>query len=533
MRSWHIGVAGAAALLAALCSPARAQDGQFLGEVTADRVFVRSGPNRTAYACTTVSRGDRVHVVGKVGGWLRILPVRGCYSVVSKSDGRYNAARGTAVITAETAWVRPGGNLCTDEFPGLQGRIARGATVKVIGRTRNYYKIKSPRKAYFWISNAYVRPAPGAASPPRTPGAGTTRPAATTRRAPTTAPAASPAARAIKAIDEELEAELDKPLDQRDLEGLIRKYRQVELPDDSPLRPHVAYRIEFLTTAAQHRRQRQAVQDLLRRTAEKQEEFEKQRARIDVASARVRAAPTYAARGLLVASEIYDDRFVVRDTETRAIVAYARCRSGNVNLADYVGKLVGILGAEVPGRAAGDLIEVEHVEVLADEASVPAPPRPTAKYVAPPPPPEPVPTTAPATRPADEPNAAARTEAAPAPEAKILISPDHAGGGSPIDPNATLQLPEALPEAPPAPRTGRPIEPELRVDLPTTRPAEAADAPTTTQPATAPTQPATAPARPTTAPAAPMKVLDLLPDTGLPMAAGDEDNDGVDVREYE
>ena len=58
---------------------------QFAGEITADNVYVRSGPREGDYATMKLDRGAPVTVVGIKFDWLKILPPEGSFSYVSKA----------------------------------------------------------------------------------------------------------------------------------------------------------------------------------------------------------------------------------------------------------------------------------------------------------------------------------------------------------------------------------------------------------------------------------------------------------------
>ena len=51
-------------------------------DVTADDVYVRSGPGSNYYPTTKLHAGDRVLVVGEQFGWLKIAPPPGSFSYV-------------------------------------------------------------------------------------------------------------------------------------------------------------------------------------------------------------------------------------------------------------------------------------------------------------------------------------------------------------------------------------------------------------------------------------------------------------------
>lgn len=135
------------------------------GAVTGTNVYVRDGPGPQAYPCTRLSAPERIVVVGKTDGWLRILAPKGCYSVISKDYVQVDATGQTGTVTGDNVWVRAGGDLHEANFIGVQRQLGRGDTVAIIGETGEYYKITPPEGAYFYIAESYVRPVEGGVAP--------------------------------------------------------------------------------------------------------------------------------------------------------------------------------------------------------------------------------------------------------------------------------------------------------------------------------------------------------------------------------
>jgi len=149
------------------------------------------------------------------------------------------------------------------------------------------------------------------------------------------------------------------------------------------------------------------------------------------------------AEGILAPSRLFPGgatgpkRYTVRDPDTRVIYAFVQCTSGAVDLRQYVGQLVGVIGsAKFDEHMKTYVIEVEQVTVV--EAPVPAPPdtQPTE--------PEPP---------------------APPPPATQPVEPE------PPAPPPDTQPAEPEPPAPPPPAT-QPAEPEPPAPPPDTQPAE-------------------------------------------------------------
>ena len=53
------------------------------GEVTANDVYVRSGPSLNHYTICKLPAGHRVQIVGDRGDWYEVLPPEGTFSLIS------------------------------------------------------------------------------------------------------------------------------------------------------------------------------------------------------------------------------------------------------------------------------------------------------------------------------------------------------------------------------------------------------------------------------------------------------------------
>src|SRR4051812_8974679 len=69
-----LGDNGAAATTALAPMEANTVTQPFVGTVTADKVYVRSGPGSAYYEMGQLTKGDTVQVVGSSLGWYKILP---------------------------------------------------------------------------------------------------------------------------------------------------------------------------------------------------------------------------------------------------------------------------------------------------------------------------------------------------------------------------------------------------------------------------------------------------------------------------
>ena len=123
-----------------------AQEPPFTGEVTADKVNVRSGAGDTYYPVATLSTGQKVRVLKNLYGWYEIVPPEGAYSYIAQEDVKLDADGKTGVVMRERAAVRapsPSGADAGASFK-IQLKLAKGTAVKVLGGEGEFYKIVPP-----------------------------------------------------------------------------------------------------------------------------------------------------------------------------------------------------------------------------------------------------------------------------------------------------------------------------------------------------------------------------------------------------
>ena len=97
---WTFAVASLFVVLTAEGQPtARIGD----GEVTADNVYVRSGPSTNHYTICKLSAGDRVTIISQRGEWYEILPPNGAFSLVS---GEFVSVRAHSLTRTSTPYRR-------------------------------------------------------------------------------------------------------------------------------------------------------------------------------------------------------------------------------------------------------------------------------------------------------------------------------------------------------------------------------------------------------------------------------------------
>jgi len=137
----------------------------YKAHISADQVYVRSGPGQSYYPTDKLKLGQEVEVYRHdPGGWYAIRPVPNSFSWVS---GRYLDVRddGLAVVSEAGVAARVGSQL-TDRRDVIQVRLREGEVVEILGKlevpngsgTTTWYKIAPPAGEFRWVFGKYVDP---------------------------------------------------------------------------------------------------------------------------------------------------------------------------------------------------------------------------------------------------------------------------------------------------------------------------------------------------------------------------------------
>jgi uncharacterized protein YraI len=143
--------------------PLFASEFPYTAEVTADDVYIRSGPGTNYYPTAKLQKGDQVEVYRQdPGGWCAIRPPRNSFSWVAAQklapvDG------GLAAATEDRVVVRVGSSL-SDIREVIQVRLDRRERVEVLAAPDSddrsgggWYKIAPPAGEFRWISVKFLQ----------------------------------------------------------------------------------------------------------------------------------------------------------------------------------------------------------------------------------------------------------------------------------------------------------------------------------------------------------------------------------------
>ena len=200
----------------------------YIGEITGQDVYVRSGAGTAYYFTTKLNAPTRVTVMGHKYRWAEILPPAGSFSWIYKNYVKLDSANpGIGIVTGDTVRVWAGSEgVAPANSSSMQAKLNTGDQVRLLetGGTGDYYKIEPPPAARLYVSLDYVKyigpvpaikpvlpPRPGttaaeakptqpAEAKPATPGTTETKPQ------PKPAPAQAPATTAGPATKESTES---------------------------------------------------------------------------------------------------------------------------------------------------------------------------------------------------------------------------------------------------------------------------------------------------------------------------------------
>lgn len=365
---------------------------QFEGTVNADSVLVRAGPSDNYYPVARLSRGTTVTVVGISFDWLKIQPPEGSFSYIAKAYVN-KTADGRGTVTRSGVNVRAGSTISPMKS-AVQTKLAEGETVDILGEQDEYYKIKPPTGAYFYVNKQFIAPGRLLGENP-TPTA-TTMPTETAQTAPNptnpegvtpieTAPEqtstqtprhtattqfviqTSDAENTFAELEDKLRTMRGQPLDKQPISDLLTGYTSLSADPQLPatLKRLAKTRIDYLNDrlAAQKDLVAAQEQDARLEAHEKTMHGEQQQLEQRLATQQMHS---FAAVGTLESSSVQEggqSLFRLVDPDTQRTLVYVR--PSDTSLAGSLGQLVGVHGQVAEDPSLGlRIISPTGVETL-------------------------------------------------------------------------------------------------------------------------------------------------------------------------
>ena len=139
----------------------------YVAEITGTDVYVRSGAGQAYYYCSKLNSPDKITVVDKKFGWLKIVPPEGSFSWISKAYVDLDPDNpGIGIVKGDSVRVWAGSNYVDPmSSSSLQQKLYKGDgtnqgdTVKLIADAAegDYYKIYPPSNSYLWVHEQYTK----------------------------------------------------------------------------------------------------------------------------------------------------------------------------------------------------------------------------------------------------------------------------------------------------------------------------------------------------------------------------------------
>jgi len=123
---------------------------QAWGQVSAENVNIRTGPNTQAAIVATVKGGEYVKARALQSGWYEIQWPQNVPAWVGKEFVQANGGSGT--ISSATVKVYSAGTPQSTQL----AKLDKGAAITIVGEEGNWYKIKAPEAATAYIFARYV-----------------------------------------------------------------------------------------------------------------------------------------------------------------------------------------------------------------------------------------------------------------------------------------------------------------------------------------------------------------------------------------
>jgi DNA-binding transcriptional regulator YdaS (Cro superfamily) len=333
----------------------------FVGEVTANDVYVRSGPSRNHYPVIKLSAGTHITVYSVENGWCKIAPPTGAFSVMHKNFIDRGATDNEGVVNGSAVWVRAGSKL-SSELSSRQLKLNRGARVTILGpHNQDFVRIVPPPGARLYISEQFVARAKGSpsASTPVAPAAftGTDKtPAKHAAGQESSTPAALPPASAavreeLGQADAALDAEMEKPITHRDYAHLIAMFKPLVDQDvDAYARAYAKTRIAQLERATETQTSLRELRDLRDEISKDRNDATRQRSAIKPPPRPIGGG--FDATGMLRISMAYNSaagprryRLMSTDTDRPRTIGYVEIpRGADLDIDRYLGRKVGVRG---------------------------------------------------------------------------------------------------------------------------------------------------------------------------------------------
>ena len=319
----------------------------YIAEITEDNVNIRSGPGTNFYSCGKLNAVDKVEVVATQLSWSQIVPPPSCFAWISKQYVTTDANEpNVGTVSGDAVRVYAGSeSLKPIHSTTVLVKLNKGDKVALLGQQEgDYLKISPPPGSYLWISTNYTKPI-GPASAVERPSPSLTAPAL----APTTLSVEAQKLTEYYALEKQLKAEKEKPLEQQNYETLKKAF--VEIAGNKEAGKAARYS-EF---AIKQIEQCELAQRVSTEVELQDAQFEQTKQKIEQAReaklAQMQDLSKFAVIGQLQISSIYGPeeqtrRYRLIDRSTGKTICYAQPTgpAAGIDITGLIGQQVGLVG---------------------------------------------------------------------------------------------------------------------------------------------------------------------------------------------
>ena len=329
----------------------------YIAEIIGDNVNIRSGSGNNYYSCGKLNSQTQVVVVDQSYRWSKILPPPGSFSWIFKDYVTVNATNPTVgIVNGDNVRVYAGSETREPiRSDSMQVKLKAGQKVRILGPVQNdYYKISPPQGATLWVYAEYtkfIRPADEievavTAKQPQYKTEGTLKPVVV----PTITTTDSKKLEEYYQLVDKVEAEAAKPIGEQNFADLKKALIQMQNdPENGKASKYAKYtikridRCELAKYAGEElARQQEQLQNALKQIDDAKQEKLKT----------ISDKGIYAVIGRISASAVYDipvksKRYLITDSDG-TVICYAQPFGVDVEMKDFLGKTVGLVGTIVP-----------------------------------------------------------------------------------------------------------------------------------------------------------------------------------------
>ena len=348
----------------------------YIAEIVGDNVNVRSGSGNNYYSCGKLDSQTQIVVVDQSYRWSQILPPPGSFSWIFKDYVTVDAADvSVGIVNGDNVRVYAGSETREPiRSDSMQVKLKAGQKVRILGPVQNdYYKISPPEGATLWVYTEYtkfVRPADEieVAVTAKQPQYNIEEPLK-----PVVVPMIAAKPKKLEAyyqLVDEVEAEAAKPIGEQDFADLKKALIQMQDdPESGKAGKYAKYAIKRIDRCELAK---QAGEELAKGQEQLQNAL-KQMA--DAKQEKLKAISdrgVYAAIGRISPSAVYDTpvkskRYLVTDSDG-TVICYAQPFGVDVEMKDFHGKTVGLVGTIVPDTKSNlALVEFNKIVELKNE----------------------------------------------------------------------------------------------------------------------------------------------------------------------